>query len=353
MTQSQAADAHSVDTVRAIVWRGDRLELLDQRLLPHEESWIGCADAAEVATAIGEMVVRGAPAIGIAAAYGLALAARTGKDLGEAAGLLGRARPTAINLHWALERMTRVAAETAAAERPVRLAQEAEAIHAEDLAANHRLGTLGAAAIEGPTGVLTHCNTGALATGGFGTALGVIRAGWAEGRIDAVYMDETRPWLQGSRLTAWELAHEGIAGEVIADGAAASLMASGRIGWVVVGADRVAANGDVANKIGTYGLAVLARHHGVRFMVAVPVSTIDPATADGGAIPIEMRAEDEVLAWAGRRVAPPAARAWNPVFDVTPAELVDLLVTEHGVLERPDAAGIARLLAAGEDSGIG
>ncbi len=332
-----------VDSVRAMIWHGDRLTLLDQRYLPLDEVWIDCTDASGVADAIRAMVVRGAPAIGVAAAYGLALAAHAGADLGAAGATLGQARPTAINLHWALERMSRVAAAVAPDELAGRLAREAEAIHAEDLAANHAIGEAGAAQIDGPTGVLTHCNTGALATGGFGTALGVIRSGWASGRIDAVFMGETRPWLQGARLTAWELAREGIEGQVIVDGAAAALMASGRIGWVIVGADRVAANGDVANKIGTCGLAVLARHFGIGFMVAAPSSTIDPAAADGASIPIETRTGDEVLAWAGRRVAPPDARAWNPVFDVTPANLVDALVTEHGVLHNPDAAGLARL----------
>lgn len=340
----------SVDSVRAMVWHGDRLSLLDQRYLPQEEVWVDCDDAHTVADAIRLMMVRGAPAIGIAAAYGLALAARSGADPGAAAATLGQARPTAINLHWALERMGRVAAEAAPDTRAERLAREAVAIHAEDLAANRALGAAGAAEIDGPVGVLTHCNTGALATGGFGTALGVIRSGWADGRIDTVFMDETRPWLQGARLTAWELARDGIAGQVIVDGAAAALMASGRIGWVIVGADRVAANGDVANKIGTCALAVLARHFGVRFMVAIPASSIDPATPDGRSIPIETRPEDEVLAWGGHRVAPPDARAWNPVFDVTPATLVDVLVTEHGVEHNPDAAGVARLLDGAEQA---
>lgn len=333
------------DSVRAFAWRGERLDLLDQRRLPAETVWVECVDASAVAEAIRSMVVRGAPAIGIAAAYGLALAALRGEDLQQAAATLGRARPTAINLHWAIERMTAVAAQVSPGERPARLVREACAIHQEDLAANRALGALGAGQIAGPTGVLTHCNTGALATGGFGTALGVIRAGWAEGRIDCVYMGETRPWLQGARLTAWELGREGIEARLIVDSAAAALLASGRIGQVVVGADRVAANGDVANKIGTYGLALLARAHGVPFMVAIPASTIDPATPDGRAIPIETRPEDEVLAWAGRRVAPPGARAWNPVFDITPAHLVDALVTEHGVLRHPDRTGIAGLPA--------
>lgn len=333
----------SVDTVRALAWHGDRLEILDQRLLPHEERWIPCAGAGDVAAAIRDMAVRGAPAIGIAAAYGMALAARAGGDLQAAAAELGRTRPTAVNLGWALARMARVAAESAPAERAPQLAAEAAAIHGEDIAANRRLGELGAAALGDPGAVLTHCNTGALATGGFGTALGVIRAGWAQGRITEVLVDETRPWLQGSRLTAWELEREGIPARVLCDGAAAAAMARGGVRWVVTGADRVAANGDTANKIGSYALAVLARHHGVGFMVAVPTSTLDLATPDGAGIPLEERAADEVLAWAGHRIAPEGARAWNPVFDVTPAALVDVLVTERGVLHRPDAAGIARL----------
>ncbi len=255
------------------------------------------------------------------------------------------ARRTAVNLHWALTRMGQVAAENAAEPAAERLAREAEAIHAEDLTANHRMGALGAAELGARGAVLTHCNTGALATGGYGTALGVIRAGWAAGSITEVFADETRPWLQGARLTAWELLQESIPARVLCDSAAASLMASGRVGWVIVGADRVAANGDVANKIGTYALAVLARHHGVGFMVAAPTSTIDPAVPDGTAIPIEERPSEEVLAWAGQRSAPAGADAWNPVFDITPADLVDALVTERGVLHRPDRSAIAALLA--------
>lgn len=330
------SDTEAVDGVRALAWRGDRLDLLDQRLLPHEERWLRCAGAGDVARGIRDMAVRGAPAIGIAAAYGLALAAGAAE--------LGRARPTAVNLHRALARMERVARAAAPGERARRLAAEAVALHAEDVAANRRLGALGAAELGDAGAVLTHCNTGALATGGYGTALGVIRAGWAQGRITEVLVDETRPWLQGSRLTAWELAREGIPARVLCDGAAAAAMARGGVRWVIIGADRVVANGDTANKIGSYGLAVLARYHGVGFMVAAPTSTIDPATPDGAGVPIEERPTDEVLAWAGQRVAPEGARAWNPVFDVTPAGLVDVLVTERGVLRRPDAAGIARLV---------
>jgi methylthioribose-1-phosphate isomerase len=221
----------------------------------------------------------------------------------------------------------------------------ARAIHEADIAANHRMGELGAALIAGPTDVITHCNTGGLATGGHGTALGVVRSAWAQGRIGRVFADETRPWLQGARLTAWELVRDGIPVSLMADGAAAARMAAGGIGWVIVGADRIAANGDVANKIGTYALAVAARHHGVKFMVAAPTSTIDLAVADGAAIPIEERAAEEILSCAGQAVGAPGASAWNPVFDVTPAALVDAIVTERGVVEAPDRERLARLMA--------
>lgn len=334
----------TADSVRALQWRGDRLELLDQRLLPGEQRWLNCRSADDVAAAIADMAVRGAPAIGIAAAYGIALAAIAHEDLDGASERLGAARPTAVNLHWALQRMRRVWAPGHDAE-PERLAGEAKAIHAEDVAANRHMGELGAAELGPSSAILTHCNTGALATGGFGTALGVVRAGWAAGRVTEVFADETRPWLQGARLTAWELAGEGIPARVICDSAAAALMASGQVRWVIVGADRVAANGDVANKIGTYGLAVLARHHGVGFMVVAPTSTIDPAVANGAAIPIEQRPADEVLARAGQRSVPVGADAWNPVFDITPADLVDVLVTERGVVRKPDPDGIAELRA--------
>jgi len=336
-------DIDAVDNVRAMHWREDRLDLLDQRRLPHEEIWLSCRTAAEVAAAIRAMVVRGAPAIGIAAAYGMALAVRAGEDLGAAASALGQARPTAVNLHWALERVSQVAGGVSAAERFRALAAEARAIHAEDEAANRRMGRLGAARLGPPGAVLTHCNTGALATGGFGTALGVVRTGWAQGVVTEVFADETRPWLQGSRLTAWELQRERIPVRVLCEGAAPALLASGLVRWVVVGADRVAANGDVINKIGTYGLAVAARRHGVGFMVVAPMSTLDPAMPSGAGVTIEERPADEVLAWDGHRVAPAGVGAWNPVFDMTPAELVDVLVTERGVVHRPDAAGIARL----------
>ena len=333
-----ARDLH--DTLRPLRWEDDALLILDQRRLPQAEAWIRCTGAACVAAAIRDMAVRGAPAIGIAAAYGAALSAArhlgpggAGRGAVEAEmEVLAAARPTAVNLFWALERMRRRLAEGAGA---AALLAEARAMHEEDIAANRRMGALGAERIAPGSGVLTHCNTGSLATGGFGTALGVIRAAWSAGRLNAIYAGETRPWLQGARLTAWELLRDGLPVTLLAEGAAAALMRSGRVQWVVVGADRIAANGDVANKIGTYALAVLAREHGVRFMVVAPTSTVDLDTPSGAAIPIETRDPDELLCLGGRRLAPEGAAAWNPVFDVTPAALVDVLVTERGVLEHP------------------
>ena len=341
--------------VNAIVWCDGALELLDQRELPLTSARRRCTECAEVADAIREMVVRGAPAIGVAAAYAVVLAARRrfaesratwreriDADLGRLAG----SRPTAVNLAWALDRMREAmdaVAEDADPE-PV-LLEAARAMHAGDIAANRRMGELGAALIESRCEVLTHCNAGALATAGYGTALGVVRAAHAAGRIAHVYAGETRPWLQGARLTAYELVEAGIPVTLIADSAASWAMRQGRVRWVIVGADRIAANGDVANKIGTYSLAVSARHHGVRFMVVAPTSTIDPRAASGDDIPIESRRSDELLSHAGRRVAPDGAGAWNPVFDVTPAALVDALVTERGVVEAPDRDRIAELIA--------
>lgn len=327
------------DSVRPLRWRDDALELLDQRRLPHETLWVRCADADAVAEAIRALVVRGAPAIGIAAAYGAVLAAR-GQDFEAAMARLRAARPTAVNLMWALDRMLTRAGQGAGA---AHLLAEAQAIEAEDLAANRAMGEAGAALLETGCGVLTHCNTGSLATAGFGTALGVIRAGVTAGRIQRVFAGETRPWLQGARLTTWELQQDGIDVTLIADSAAAALMRSGVVQWVIVGADRIAANGDVANKIGTYALAIAAHHHGVRVMVAAPSSTVDLRTPTGDAIEIELREQAEVLGCGGRRTAPEGIAAWNPVFDVTPAALIDALVTERGMLLKPDTAGMQRL----------
>jgi len=327
-----SAFSETHDSIRAVQWQGDHLRLLDQRLLPGEERWIDCRDAAQVTRAIRDLAVRGAPAIGIAAAWGVAMAAQQGVALEPVLAQLRAARPTAVNLMWALDRMKQRIAASADAEA---LLREAQAIQDEDLAANRRMGELGASLIAAGSGVLTHCNTGSLATAGYGTALGVIRAGVASGRIARVYAGETRPWQQGARLTMWELVRDGIPAQLIADSAAAHLMKSGAVQWVIVGADRIAANGDTANKIGTYQLAIAAKYHGVKFMVVAPSSTVDMATANGEEIEIELRDPAELLSIAGRRVVVDGARAWNPVFDVAPAELIDAIVTERGVIERP------------------
>ena len=298
------------------------LLILDQRALPAEESWIRCETVEQVAECIRTLAVRGAPAIGIAAAYALALA----EDRDAAAELLRSTRPTAVNLAWALER-------TRDADDPLEAARR---LHQDQRDADRRLAELGAELFGERTRALTHCNTGALATGGIGTACGVLRVAWEQGRLAEVWVDETRPLLQGARLTAWELRQAGIPHRVVADSAAGSLMAQGRVDRVIVGADRIAANGDVANKVGTYPLAVLADRHGVPFYVAAPVSTIDPATPDGASIPIEERDPAEIVA---------AGDAFNPAFDVTPAELVTAIVTEAGVLEPPYGESIAKALA--------
>lgn len=325
------------DSIRAVQWLGDRLRLLDQRLLPREERWFECRDYRQVIQAIKDLAVRGAPAIGIAAAWGVVLAAREGGALDAPLAELRAARPTAVNLMWALDRMKAVIAQGADA---AVLEREAQAIQDEDLQANRHMGELGAALISPGSGVLTHCNTGSLATAGFGTALGVIRAGAANGRIERVYAGETRPWQQGARLTMWELVRDGIPARLIADSAAAHLMRSGEVQWVIVGADRIAANGDTANKIGTYQLAIAARHHGVKFMVVAPSSTVDMATASGDEIEIELRDATELLSVGGQRTVVEGAEAWNPVFDVTPADLIDAIVTERGVIERPTVAAM-------------
>ena len=341
------------DSIRPIVWQDGHLELLDQRILPAEYKFITYTDVRAVAEAIRSMVVRGAPAIGITAAYGIVLAARQryaeSKD-NWLAGMqadfdtLAASRPTAVNLFWAIDRMKRCCAEINGDPEP-RLLQEAHAIHDEDIAANHRMGELGAALINSGSSVLTHCNAGALATGGYGTALGVIRSAYGQGKITEVHADETRPWMQGARLTAWELLQDGIPVQLNTDGAAAWLMKQGKVQWVIVGSDRIVANGDVANKIGTYNLAVLARHHGVKFMVAAPTSTIDMSVASGEDIPIESRDTSEILALGGKRLAAEGASGWNPVFDVTPAELVDAIVTENGVIEAPNNTKLKKLMS--------
>ncbi len=335
------------DTIRAIQWQDDHLLLLDQRRLPHEESWLSCRNITQTADAIRQMVVRGAPAIGITAAYGIVMAARHHYQqdannwksaLAEDLQTLAQARPTAVNLAWAIHRMQSVI-DAVQGDPFEPLLNAARQIHEADLQANLKMGAYGASLIKDKLSrsVITHCNTGSLATGGYGTALGVIRHAFADGKISQVYAGETRPWFQGARLTAWELIHDDIPVQLFTEGAAASLMKQQRPGWVIVGADRVAANGDVANKIGTYNLAVLARQHGVKFMVVAPWSTVDMQIETGDDIPIEFREQQEVLQWGNERFAPTRAQAWNPVFDVTPASLIDAFVSERGIIEQPNA----------------
>ena len=350
----------ATERIIPLEWKQGVLRLLDQRLLPLQQRWLECRDAAQTAAAIRDMVVRGAPAIGIAAAYGVVLAARqhgskslaSWRDL--LAGdmqLLAASRPTAVNLFWALERMQQVLDNSSGDTCPLsELEATAQAIHQADREANLAMAQLGMEIIrrhcDAPQHLLTHCNAGALATGGFGTALGVIRAAHLAGLVAHVHADETRPWLQGSRLTAWELACDGVPVSVNADSAAAHLMREGDIAWVIVGADRITANGDVANKIGTYQLAVLARFHDVRLMVVAPSSTIDMQLASGADIPIEQRSADELLQVGGQPVTTQLP-AFNPVFDVTPASLMDVIVTELGVVEQPDAAKMRQLMQTG------
>jgi methylthioribose-1-phosphate isomerase len=305
----------TLEAERVIRLEEDRVVLLDQRRLPDEEVELECRSAAEVAEAIRTLAVRGAPAIGIAAAYGYALAAVNGEDLGEAERLLRSSRPTAVNLGWALDRMR---ADPSAA--------NARGIHSEEVERCRRMAGYAAELLAPGTRALTHCNTGALATGGYGTALGALRAAWEKGLLRHVLVDETRPLLQGSRLTAWELQAEGIPFTVIADSAAAGMMAAGEVDCVLTGADRIAANGDTANKIGTYGLAVLAAHHRIPFYVVAPTSTVDIRTATGAAIPIEEREAAELTEHFDAR---------NPAFDVTPAALITAIVTERGVHRPP------------------
>jgi methylthioribose-1-phosphate isomerase len=348
-------DYDRYDRIRPIQWMADHLLLLDQRRLPFETVNLRCDSAAEVAVAIRDLAVRGAPAIGISAAWGVVLAGRVTQATNgiEAERLmssqldaLNASRPTAVNLMWAIRRM-RAALVAAGSDWLTAITAEAEAIAREDLAANRRMGALGAALISPCSGVLTHCNTGSLATAGFGTALGVIRAGVAEGRVAKVYAGETRPWGQGARLTAWELQQDGIPPTLIADSAAAHLMKTGAVQWLIVGADRICANGDTANKIGTYAHAISAKHHGVKVMVVAPSSTVDMATAHGDDIEIELRDSRELLFAGDRRVVAEGIAAWNPVFDVTPGTLIDVIVTEKGVIERPDQAAMRAVFGGG------
>ncbi len=339
-------DFDRYDHIRPIHWTGRRLTLLDQRALPFEVAHVECLDSHQVSAAISSLVVRGAPAIGIAAAYGVVLASHDVQaDSGAEAYVsmqadiseLNASRPTAVNLMWAIARMGAALRSAGRDWRQV-IENEAKSIEREDLAANRHMGELGASLISPGSGVLTHCNTGSLATAGFGTALGVIRAGVAMERIAKVFAGETRPWLQGARLTVWELREDGIAATLIADAAGAHLMKTGAVQWLIVGADRICANGDTANKIGTYGHAIAARHHGVKVMVVAPASTVDMDSPDGSHIHIEERHGDELLAMSGVRTVADGVLAFNPVFDVTPAELIDALVTERGVIMAPTLA---------------
>lgn len=333
--------------VQTLEWTEQGVRFIDQTKLPTEEIYVTCTRHEEVAEVIRNMVVRGAPAIGVAAAMGIALGVKN-SDAGSTADLkrdfdcicdvIGKTRPTAVNLFWAIRRMQEKFEQLRI--RPIAqikhgLIEEAQRMHAEDIAGNRAMGRHGATLMPSAGGVLTHCNAGALATAGYGTALGVIRAAVEQGKKIHVYADETRPFLQGSRLTAWELMKDGIPTTVISDNMAGAMMRQGKIGAIVVGADRIAANGDVANKIGTYTVAVLAREHGIPFYVAAPISTVDLACPDGSKIPIEQRAATEVTHIAGRQMVPNGVEIENPAFDVTPAKYVEAIITERGIAKAP------------------
>jgi methylthioribose-1-phosphate isomerase len=322
--------------VTPLRWDGNILFLLDQRLLPREEKWVACHTASEVAEAIRTMIVRGAPAIGVSAAFGMALAAKSGEDLAQAGEVLKRARPTAVNLAWAVDRMLAAGGD---------LSAEALRILEEDVAANRAIGRHGAMLLGESVTLLTHCNAGALATGGYGTALGVVRAAVELGKRVVVFADETRPYLQGARLTAWELQQDNIDVTLITDNMSGHFFQEGKFDAVVVGADRIAANGDTANKIGTYTVAVLAQAHGVPFYVAAPMSTIDRHCPTGAQIPIEERSAEEVTEILGTRVAPEGVSVRHPAFDVTPARLISAIITERGVLRGPYEESIRRAMS--------
>jgi methylthioribose-1-phosphate isomerase len=339
-----------------ITREGDVVVMIDQRKLPAEEVYVRCKTASEVARAIRTMVIRGAPAIGVSAAMGIAIGMRQSKATGtqkfaaefhKICELMAATRPTAVNLFWAIDRMKRSFAAAAQAGDSVdqikdRLDREAQAIHDEDVASCRALGAFGAEVVPEDARILTHCNAGALATAGYGTALGVIRGAVEQGKRVAVFADETRPFLQGARLTAWELVRDGIQTTVITDNMSGALMNQGKVDLVVVGADRIAANGDTANKIGTYGVAVLAREHNIPFYVAAPLSTIDLNTPDGGHIPIEERNAKEVTHVAGARLAPEGALVWNPAFDVTPHRYIAGIITERGIFRPPYTESLKR-----------
>jgi methylthioribose-1-phosphate isomerase len=344
-----------------IEWKDDAIVMIDQRKLPASEIYVSCKTAQEVAKAIKTMVIRGAPAIGVAAAMGIALGMRRSKATGtkqfatefqKLCDLMAATRPTAVNLFWAIEQVKRVFAEAAQGGGSVdeikqRLEAEARRIHDADVASCRAMGAFGADLVPENARILTHCNAGALATAGYGTALGVIRAAAEQGKKVAVLADETRPFLQGARLTAWELVKDGIDTTVITDNMAASMMRLGNVDLVVVGADRIAANGDVANQIGTYGVAVLAREHEIPFYVAAPLSTIDLNTADGSKIPIEERSDREVTHIGASRLTPAGAHIRNPAFDVTPAKYVTAIITERGIARPPFHESLAALIESG------
>ncbi|MGA2414591.1 MAG: S-methyl-5-thioribose-1-phosphate isomerase [Candidatus Sulfotelmatobacter sp.] len=341
--------------IQTLEWTEGGVRFIDQTKLPGEETYLTCATYLQVADAIRTMVVRGAPAIGVAAAMGIALGVKHSKagsagelkrELDEICDVIGKTRPTAVNLFWAIQRMQEKFERIRI--RPMaqikrKLIEEAQRMHAEDIAANQAMGRHGATLMPSSGGVLTHCNAGALATAGYGTALGVIRAAVEAGKKIHVYADETRPFLQGSRLTAWELMKDGIPTTVISDNMAGAMMKQGKIGAIVVGADRIAANGDVANKIGTYTVAILAKEHGLPFYVAAPLSTIDFACADGSGIPIEQRNAREITHFAGRQMVPEGVSVENPAFDVTPAEYVSAIITERGVARAPYGDSLLKL----------
>jgi methylthioribose-1-phosphate isomerase len=334
----------------------DIVVMIDQRKLPAQEVYVRCKTALEVARAIKTMVIRGAPAIGVAAAMGIAIGMRQSKatgtqkfaaDFHKICELMAATRPTAVNLFWAIERMKRAFGDAVRSGASVdqikdRLDAEAQAIHDEDVASCRAMGAFGADVVPPDARVLTHCNAGALATAGYGTALGVIRGAVAKGKRVVVFADETRPFLQGARLTAWELVRDGIDTTIITDNMSGALMRQGKVDLVVVGADRIAANGDTANKIGTYGVAVLAREHRIPFYVAAPLSTVDLGTPDGGSIPIEERSAREVTHVGGVQLAPEGAHVWNPAFDVTPHELIAAIITERGIFRAPYLESLKR-----------
>ncbi len=341
--------------IKTLEWTNDGVRFIDQTKLPTEETYVTCKSYEEVAHAIKTMIVRGAPAIGVTAAMGVALGVRDSqaanyaalkRDFDHISEVLAATRPTAVNLFWGIRRMRTKFEQLSLltiADIKRQLIAEAQLMLVEDIAANEAMGKHGAVLLPASGGILTHCNAGALATCGYGTALGVIRAAVASGKKLHVFADETRPFLQGSRLTAWELMKDGIPTTLIADNMAGAIMRQGKIDAVIVGADRIAANGDVANKIGTYTVAVLAREHGIPFYVAAPFSTVDLETPDGSRIPIEQRAAQEVTHMAGKQIAPDGVEVENPAFDVTPHEYVAAIITERGVARAPYAESLQEL----------